>query len=82
MIPDSKDTSFSSFGHVQKIINYIEENLLEELTPAIIAPHFSVSASALSSLFKIVCGMTVMEYIRNRRLTLAPRNYPHPIHQS
>ena len=72
MIPDDpKDKSFFSFGHVQKIIDYIEENLLEELTPAIIASHFSVSASALSSLFKNCCEMTVMEYIRNRRLTLA-----------
>lgn len=71
MIPDPKDTSFSSFDHVQKIIDYLEGHLLEELTPAVIASHFSVSTSALSSLFKTVCGMTVMEYIRNRRLTLA-----------
>ena len=71
MIPDPKDTKFSSFGHVQRIIDYMEGNLLEELTSAIIASHFSVSTSALSSLFKTVCGMTVMEYIRNRRLTLA-----------
>ncbi len=70
MIPDPKDTSFSSFSHVQEIIDYIEENLLEELTPAIIASHFSVSASSFSSLLKNCCGMTVMEYIRNRRLTL------------
>ena len=71
MILDPKDASSFSFGHVQRIIDYMEANLLEELTPAIIASHFSVSVSALSSLFKIVCGMTVMEYIRNRRLTLA-----------
>lgn len=60
-----------SFGHVQGIIDYIEENLLEVLSPAIIASHFFVSVSALASLFKNCCGMTVMEYIRNRRLTLA-----------
>lgn len=70
MIPDPKDKCFFSFGHVQGIIDYMEENLLEELSPAIIATHFSVSATALSSLFKNCCGMTVMEYIRNRRLTL------------
>lgn len=56
---------------LQAALNYIEENLLEELTPAIITAHFFVSASTLSALFKIVCGMTIMEYIRNRRLTLA-----------
>lgn len=64
MMPDFEDAG-------QRIIDFIEGNLLEELTPAIIARHFSVSVSALSSLFRIVCGMTVMEYIRNRRLTLA-----------
>lgn len=60
-----------SFSHVQGIIDYIEENLLEVLSPPIIASHFSVSVSAFTSLFKNCCGMTVMEYIRNRRLTLA-----------
>lgn len=60
-----------SFSHVQGIIDFIEENLLEVLSPAGFASHFSVSVSALTSLFKNCCGMTVMEYIRNRRLTLA-----------
>lgn len=64
-------THTSKLTFLQAALNYIEENLLEELTPAIIAAHFFVSASTLSSLFKIVCGMTIMEYIRNRRLTLA-----------
>lgn len=71
MIPDSEDISFFSFGRVQRVIDYIEENLLEVLSPAIIASHFSASVSVLSSLFKNCCGMTVMEYVRNRRLTLA-----------
>lgn len=71
MMPDPKDIGFSPIGHIQKIIDYMEGNLLEELTPSVIAVHFSVSASTISSLFKIVCGMTIMEYIRNRRLTLA-----------
>lgn len=59
-----------SLDSVQQIIDYIENNLFEELTPSTIAAHFFVSVSTLSSLFKIVCGMTIMEYIRNRRLTL------------
>jgi len=60
-----------SLSDLQTALNYIEENLLEELTPAMIAAHFFVSTSTISSLFKIVCGLTIMEYIRNRRLTLA-----------
>lgn len=74
MTPDSNnsnDTNASSLSMLQQVINYIEKNLFEELTPAIIAAHFYISVSTLSSLFKIVCGMTMMEYIRNRRLTLA-----------
>jgi len=62
-----------SISMVQKIINYIEENLMEELTPAGIASHFYISDAVLGSVFKLACGMTVMEYIRNRRLTLAAK---------
>ena len=54
MIPDSEDTGFFSFGHIQKIIDYMEEHLLEELTPSVIAAHFFFSPATLSSLFKIV----------------------------
>ena len=60
-----------SMNTVQLIINYIEDNLLERLTPGIIAKHFYLSVTTLNNLFKIVCDMTIMEYIRNRRLSLA-----------
>lgn len=56
---------------VQSIIDYIEDNILEVLTPNNIAEHFYMSVSALNNVFKIVCCMTIMEYIRNRRLSLA-----------
>lgn len=71
MTSHPQDPGFFSLSTLQEILDYIEENLLEELTPATISAHFFVSVSALSSLFRVVCGMTVMEYIRNRRLTLA-----------
>lgn len=60
-----------SIDIVQNIIDYMEENILEELTPSIIAERFFMSISALNSLFKIVCNMTIMEYVRSRRLSLA-----------
>lgn len=66
-----KDMNIFSLDMLQQVIDYVESNLFKELTPSVIAAHFYVSASAVSSLFKIVCGMTIMEYIRNRRLTLA-----------
>lgn len=71
MASDSKDTKLFSLSILQQVIDYIEKSLFEELTPAVIAAHFYISESTLSSLFKIVCEMTIMEYIRNRRLTLA-----------
>ena len=68
MIPESNTFSLSM---IQDVIDYIEENILQELTIAKVAVHFYVSVSFLSLIFKTVCGMTIMEYIRNRRLTLA-----------
>jgi len=56
---------------VQNIIDYLEEQLLELLTPDMVAKQFYMSVSTLNSLFRIVCNMTIMEYIRNRRLSLA-----------
>ena len=66
-----KEPGFFTISDLQEALEYIEANLLEALTPGLIAAHFFVSPSTLSSLFKLVCGMTVMEYIRNRRLTLS-----------
>ena len=71
MALEEKDTGIFSLSMIQQVIEYIENNLLEKLTPAAVASHFFISESVLSSLFKIVCNMTIMEYIRNRRLTLA-----------
>ena len=68
---EQNDNYIFSLSMVQKIIDYIEENLLEELTPATLAARFYISVSTLSSVFKLACKMTVMEYIRNRRLTVA-----------
>lgn len=67
-----KDNNHSvSIDTVQNIIDYIEESIHEELTPNIIAERFFLSISTMNNLFKIVCNMTIMEYIRNRRLSLA-----------
>lgn len=56
---------------VQEIIDYIEDNLLENLTPCSIAEHFFISISTMNNLFKTVCSITIMEYVRNRKLSLA-----------
>lgn len=61
----------TSIELVQNIIDYIEENILELISPEKLAKHFFLSVSTLNNLFKIVCNITIMEYVRNRRLTLA-----------
>ena len=71
MASDPKDTNIFSLSMLQQVIDYIEKSLFDELSPVVIAAHFFISESTLSSLFKIVCEMTIMEYIRNRRLSLA-----------
>lgn len=67
----NKSINTVSIDMVQKIIDYIENNILEMITPNNIAEHFYLSVSTLNNLFKIVCNMTIMVYIRNRRLSLA-----------
>ena len=54
MTPDFKETNIFSPETLQKVIDYMEENLLKELTPGIIASHFFVNVSSLSVLFKTV----------------------------
>lgn len=61
----------SMINTVPNIIKYIEDHILEELSPKSIAEHFYLSVTTLNNLFKIVCDMTTMEYARNRRLSLA-----------
>ena len=52
-------------------IRYIEENLTEELSISEIAKRAHVSGFYFQKIFHVLCGYTVGEYIRNRRLTLA-----------
>lgn len=56
---------------IQNSINYIEEHLTEEIDYEIVAKEASCSSFYLQRIFSILCGMTLGDYIRNRRLTLA-----------
>lgn len=56
---------------IQNAIEYIEENLTEELNIQDIADKAYVSAFHFQRIFNVLCGFTVGEYIRNRRLSLA-----------
>lgn len=57
----------------QRSIDYIEEHITEEVDIADIAQQMNISAFYYQRIFSILCGFTVGEYIRNRRLALAGR---------
>ena len=56
---------------VGNAIQYIEEHLTEELTTEKIAGAVCISPFYFQKGFAMLCGFTVSEYIRNRRLALA-----------
>ena len=56
---------------IDKAIDYIEANLTEELTIGEIAKKACVSPYYFQKSFALLCGFTVGEYIRRRRLALA-----------
>lgn len=55
----------------QASIDYIEQNLTKELDIGKIAKKAALSSFYYQRIFGAMCGMTVGEYIRERRMTLA-----------
>lgn len=56
---------------MQKAIDFIEDHITEDLDYEQIAAKAYVSSFHFQRVFSIMCGFTLGEYIRNRRLTLA-----------
>ena len=56
---------------LQGSIDYIEQNLSEALDIEVIAAKAALSPFYYQRIFGVLCGMTVGEYIRARRMTLA-----------
>ena len=56
---------------IQKAIDFIEKNLSEELDIEEIAGEAAVSPFYFQRIFGALCGLTVGDYIRARRMTLA-----------
>ena len=55
----------------QRSIDYIEENIKEPLDINEIARLMNISPFYYQKIFSILCGFSVGEYIRSRRLALA-----------
>lgn len=56
---------------ITNAIMYIEENLTEEINISEVASKAHASSFYFQKIFSVLCGFSVGEYIRNRRLTLA-----------
>lgn len=56
---------------LNRAISYMEENLLRELTCQEVAEHIHFSSFHFQRAFSLMTGMTVGEYLRCRRLSLA-----------
>ena len=56
---------------IQSAIDYIEDNITEELDYSDIATRAACSAFYFQRIFGALCGLTLGEYIRSRRLSLA-----------
>lgn len=52
-------------------IQYIEEHITKDISLEDIAKHVSISTFYFQKGFAMLCGITVAEYIRNRRLAMA-----------
>ena len=56
---------------ISRAIEYIEEHITENITAEDIAEQVHISPFYFQKGFSLLCGCTIGEYIRNRRLTLA-----------
>lgn len=56
---------------ISRAIEYIENNLTNDITIQDIADHLYISSFYFQKGFSILCGYGVSEYIRNRKLSLA-----------
>ncbi len=62
---------------LQRAIDYIEENLLEIISIERIAKQANFSVFHFQRMFTLLTGITVTEYVRRRRLTLAAIDLHH-----
>lgn len=68
----AKENGMKSWAkNIENSIKYIEDNLTNELCISQIAARAYISPFYFQKIFRVLCGFTVGEYIRQRRLSLA-----------
>lgn len=60
---------------LQDAVNYMEEHLLEDINYEDVAASVYMSSYNFHRTFRLMTGITANEYIRNRRLSLAARDF-------
>lgn len=59
---------------ISKAIQYIEEHITDDLSVEQIANYVNISPFYFQKGFSMLCGFTIAEYIRNRKLALAGKD--------
>lgn len=60
-----------NFEYLNKMIEYIEENLTEDIEYKNLAKIVGISVNSLQRIFVFITGITISEYIKNRILSKA-----------
>ena len=56
---------------ISAAINYIESHITDNITLYDVANHVNISPFYFQKGFSILCGYSIAEYVRNRRMALA-----------
>lgn len=56
---------------IQSAINFMEQHITENISAEDVANHVHISSFYFQKGFRMLCGFSIIEYIRNRRLALA-----------
>jgi len=56
---------------IKEAVSYVEKHITEDITMYDVADHVHISPFYFHKGFSILCGYSITEYIRNRRLALA-----------
>ncbi|MBQ2704761.1 MAG: helix-turn-helix transcriptional regulator [Clostridia bacterium] len=73
MSKDSSKKQSAMTKELSEIIEFIDDNVCEEITVSSIAKRFFISQSALERRFKEILFMTPLEYIRRKKLLFAAK---------
>ncbi|MPQ31430.1 AraC family transcriptional regulator [Clostridium estertheticum] len=68
---DGNQYNYSNLKRVDKIINYMAENYMENITLQQLADYSKISPSYLGNIFNKVIGASTIEYLINIRITKA-----------